>query len=528
MEGYYMLFVLAGPSYVGKKTAMHHFIKLYSFSSIIPYTTKPLGQRTGEVEGIKYHYVDPENKGIIENREFIHDCPFNYLDHPDSVIYAYKKTDIERAINSYSNFIIHASVNNAINIYEQYHEDNIGHLYIIFLNYSATLTKTFFEDKFKKMDQHSGGGPLDQSEFLRRFYHAQKEQEVYHQNIEKFDKEIKGDQPYDICSSLESYILPKLVVMPTAPDRIPGALSDSDIIYMIEKRQKDKLCIKLEDHILSGEDITRRLSGCSLQLSLSPTIRTIKKYPGNSFIDMAQEEHALNVKLQKIYMEYNIGLGYILKPNETILCSSAESITVPQDIYAIVSARFSYTQLGLSIELGTSVIQSGHEGKIHFQIKNNTSNSICIYPGIQVLQLLLFRTIQPCSARYHDKAGVHGYDTEGKPPISKFNLNNRELSNVQKPGSNFFKRFLESLQAGIIERIIGLIVCVSAFTAALSYIQTFWNNNIMPIWSASSSAVQFIQIVIAVNIVNGLFYIIGKALICFKDFVIHIIREKAR
>lgn len=415
-----MLFVLAGPSYVGKKTAMHHFIKLYSFSSIIPYTTKPLRERIGEVEGIKYHYVDPQSKGVIENDEFIYDCPFDYVDHPDSVIYAYKKTDIERAINSYSNFIIHASVNNAINIYKQYNEKNADHLYIIFLNYSATLTKMFFKNKFDKMDQHSGEVQLNENEFLRRFYHAKKEQEVYYQNIEKFDTEIKGDQPYDICSSLENYILPKLVVMPTAPDRIPGALSDSDIIYMIEKRQKDKLCIKLGDRILSGEDITRRLSGCSVQLSLSPTIRRIKKYPGNSFIDMAQEEHSLNVKLQKIYMESNIELGYILKPNETILCSSAESITVPQDIYAIVSARFSYTQLGLSIELGTSVIQSGHEGKIHFQIKNNTSNSICIYPGIQVLQLLLFRTIQPCSARYHDKAGVHGYDTEGKPPISKF------------------------------------------------------------------------------------------------------------
>ena len=37
-----MLFVLVGPSYVGKKTGISHFVKLYSFSSIIPYTTKEL------------------------------------------------------------------------------------------------------------------------------------------------------------------------------------------------------------------------------------------------------------------------------------------------------------------------------------------------------------------------------------------------------------------------------------------------------------------------------------------------------
>ena len=113
-----MLFVLAGPSYVGKKTSVYHFIKLYSFSSIIPYTTKPIKRQAGEVEGIKYHYVDPNNKTDIDNDNFIKDRPFNYKGNKDDVIYAYKKTDIEQAINSYSNFIIHASVNHAISIYK--------------------------------------------------------------------------------------------------------------------------------------------------------------------------------------------------------------------------------------------------------------------------------------------------------------------------------------------------------------------------------------------------------------------------
>lgn len=106
-----MLFVLAGPSYVGKKTALSHFMKLYSFSSIIPYTTKPVERRNGEVEGIKYHYVAQEDSEDIENENFIYDKPFQYNDYTDIVLYAYKKLDIENAINSYSNFIIHASVN---------------------------------------------------------------------------------------------------------------------------------------------------------------------------------------------------------------------------------------------------------------------------------------------------------------------------------------------------------------------------------------------------------------------------------
>ena len=219
-----MLFVLSGPSYVGKKTALSHFMKLYSFSSIIPYTTKPLKRQSGEIEGIKYHFVEQENATDIDNDAFIHDCPFNYKEIKDRVIYAYKKSDIEQAINSYSNFIIHASVMNAINISKEYREKNKNHLYIIFLDYSEALTEDFFRNKFKRMDaQYQNSSEpekeFDEEQFQRRFGHAKKERSTYSKNVKYFDTEIKGDQPYSICSSLEDYILPKLMVMPTSPDR---------------------------------------------------------------------------------------------------------------------------------------------------------------------------------------------------------------------------------------------------------------------------------------------------------------------
>ena len=178
-----MLFVLAGPSYVGKKTALSHFMKLYSFSSIIPYTTKPLKRQSGEVEGIKYHFVDQDNATDIDNDAFIHDCPFNYGENKDKVIYAYKKSDIEQAINSYSNFIIHASAENAINISKEYKKDNASHLYIIFLDYSEALTEDFFRKRFEKMDSQyqNSSDPereFDERQFQRRFSHAKKEREV--------------------------------------------------------------------------------------------------------------------------------------------------------------------------------------------------------------------------------------------------------------------------------------------------------------------------------------------------------------
>ena len=529
-----MLFVLAGPSYVGKKTALSHFMKLYSFSSIIPYTTKPVKRQAGEVEGIKYHFVDPVNKSDIDNDSFIHDCPFSYRNHHDSIIYAYKKSDIGQAINSYSNFIIHASVNNAINIAKNYKEKNKDHLYIVFLNYDTELTEDFFKDRFIRMDsqyQNDGENVLfDEEQFKRRFNHAKKERKVYSRNQRYFDKEIKGNQPYSICGRLEEYILPKLMVMPTSPDRIPGPLSDDDIVYMLEKRQKDKLILKKDGRILLAEGLIdqKRLSGCTLQLSLADTIRIIKKPFIHNYIDMGQDEQIIEAKLAGVYVEKNISLGYILKPNETILCSSAESISMPHDVYAIVSSRFSYTQLGLSIELGTSIIQPGHEGKVHFQIKNDTENSICIYPEIQVVQLLLFRTVQPSSFVYRDNEGAHAYDSESIPPISRFRKNNYALSNVRRPGTNFLKNIVEVLKNKIIEAIVGFILVFgTAFTLATK-VEQFLTTVVIPTWQASPVLMKCLLIALAGSLFSNMFSCVGKIFFYFLYFLQRKIREIMR
>ena len=86
-----MLFVLSGPSYVGKKTSIAHFMKLYSFSSVIPYTTKPDDHRLGETEGLQYHYVEETSRNDITNDSFIYDEPFNFGEYKETILYAYKK-----------------------------------------------------------------------------------------------------------------------------------------------------------------------------------------------------------------------------------------------------------------------------------------------------------------------------------------------------------------------------------------------------------------------------------------------------
>lgn len=538
-----MLFVIAGPSYVGKKTAIAHFMKLYSFSSIIPYTTKPVSHQAGETEGIQYHYVNEASRRDIENEEFIYDEPFCYGEYNEHTLYAYKKSDIENAIESYNNFIIHASVGNVKKIYSTYKQQhdqktNIGkeqyndQLYLIFLDFESELTEQFFMKKqpvsylSKEEINNRKSGKLSNItnvlelaanvistgtyDYNRRYSHAKKEIEFYHKNSSVFDVCIKSDKAYDICRKLEKYILPKLQVMPTSPDRIPGPLSDMDIIYMSSKRKNDPLQVKDGNEILESDKLLDRLCGCGLHITLSETIRVIKKKRFGQILDMSMDETDLSVLMAKMYPETKMSKGYILKPNEVILCSSRESIKLPHDVYAIVSSKFSYTQLGLTIDLSTSVIQSGHEGKVHFQIKNDSSNYICIYPGIEVAQLLFYRTIQPAITVYGGQGtSGHSYDKFNVSPISDFRKGNDVLNQAKKPKTGFLNTISVQLNDKIIDYIVGSLLVIIACLFWKPKLSETITNYIIPLFEGSSDA-KFVALFAVLScLCNALIYVAG-------------------
>ena len=504
-----MLFVLVGPSYVGKKTALYHFVKLYSFSSIIPYTTKSDRNRNGEVEGIHYHYIQECDSAEIEDEnKFIFDKPFNIGDeYHSNDIYAYKKSDIENAIKSHANFIIHASVGNAIKIYTSFKENNKNRIFIIFLRYKSDLTEEFFSTKC----------PFDigTDDYKKRFLHAKKEMDNYNSHKSSFDTDIPCDKTYVLCEKLEQYILPKLEVMPTSPDKIPGPLSDNDLLYTMKNRKNDCLIIKVNGEIIDEDQFLKMLCGCGMHITLSCNIRRIKSSI-NGIIDMSMSEDEINKKLKKLFCEDNISNGYLLKPQETIFCSSNESIRIPHDMYAIVSSKFSYSQLGLSIELGTSVIQGGHNGKIHFQIKNQTKNYIYIFPNIDVAQLLYFRTIL-----HHTVTESRNYDDSPETPLPRFRKNNIALDNVKKRPSNFFNKLGCLLENKIIEAIGVILVTLSA-GSVISRFGSYIEKNIVPIVDQMSLVHKVLYMAILVWIVNLLFRLFGYAaksfLVLFKKY----------
>ncbi|MCL2804852.1 MAG: hypothetical protein FWD26_02825 [Treponema sp.] len=83
--------------------------------------------------------------------------------------------------------------------------------------------------------------------------------------------------------------------------------------------------------------------------------------------------------------------GYVLFPGKTLFCQTLEMINVisPQHI-GIVVGRTKISAYGISVNLNQVKVPSGLLWNFPLHIVNNTEKPICIYPFINIAQLLIF------------------------------------------------------------------------------------------------------------------------------------------
>lgn len=81
-----------------------------------------------------------------------------------------------------------------------------------------------------------------------------------------------------------------------------------------------------------------------------------------------------------------VGEHFLLHPNQTILFSTLEYIKLPENIYAILSLRSSYSRLGLTL---STIIQPGYCGCASIELVNASNTPIKIVVGARIIQARL-------------------------------------------------------------------------------------------------------------------------------------------
>jgi dCTP deaminase len=101
-----------------------------------------------------------------------------------------------------------------------------------------------------------------------------------------------------------------------------------------------------------------------------------------------------------------------LLPGEYVLASTLETISVPDDLMAILYPRSSTNRKGLSVDL-TGIVDSGYQGQLVIPIRNNTESQIIkLYPGERFCQIVFERldeTAEVRESRYHQKDIIEGF-----------------------------------------------------------------------------------------------------------------------
>lgn len=108
------------------------------------------------------------------------------------------------------------------------------------------------------------------------------------------------------------------------------------------------------------------------------------------------------------------GETFLLHPNQTVLASSLEYIKLPNNVFAILNMRSSYSRLGLTL---SSALQPGYSGCISLELTNTNKSPINLTVGACLFQARFVQidVDQPYFSRKRK------YMCQVRPQITQFN-----------------------------------------------------------------------------------------------------------
>lgn len=177
-------------------------------------------------------------------------------------------------------------------------------------------------------------------------------------------------------------------------------LNDSDI---------RKLC--MDRHMITPFDESQ-LQPCSYDVTLS---KSIVRYFGRGEINAM--DHTLH-DLEYIRFAMN-DEGYVLDPNEFILGSTNEGVTIPKNIAARFEGKSSLGRLGLATHVTAGFIDPGFNGDITLEIKNLNNHPIRIFPGMKIGQLCFFDLHDDVDRAYGSTGLGSHYQHQSGPTTSR-------------------------------------------------------------------------------------------------------------
>lgn len=109
-----------------------------------------------------------------------------------------------------------------------------------------------------------------------------------------------------------------------------------------------------------------------------------------------------------------IGDRFVLYPDQVVLTTSLEYLSLPANTYADILSRSSYTRLGIHVN---TMVQPGFKGSIPIELYNHGNNAIELIVGSRICQAR-FMEIEG-EADYTAGGGIRKYYGDVRPTASR-------------------------------------------------------------------------------------------------------------
>ena len=119
-------------------------------------------------------------------------------------------------------------------------------------------------------------------------------------------------------------------------------------------------------------------------------------------------------------VEIDDGDSFILHPGEFVLGSTAESVSLPDDLVARIEGKSSLGRLGLLIHSTAGFVDAGFSGHITLELSNVANLPITLYPGMKIGQVSFLQMTTPADVPYGSAKVGSKYQGQRGPTPSRY------------------------------------------------------------------------------------------------------------
>jgi len=160
----------------------------------------------------------------------------------------------------------------------------------------------------------------------------------------------------------------------------------------------------------------------SVDLRVDRFFRVFRNHT-NRVIDVKEDQEKLT-ELVEIGEED----AFILHPGEFVLGSTAERVTLPDDLVARLEGKSSLGRLGLLIHSTAGFVDAGWDGHLTLELSNVATLPITLYPGMKIGQISFLRMTTPADQPYGTGNVGSKYQGQRGPTPSRYFENFRPRS----------------------------------------------------------------------------------------------------